>query len=93
MVDAPRAHDQVPRQPRQRRPVRGGGVCHSPTELLCREPQVRAMKARVVGPRRQRPKAPASSTLERLGCLLGLSVAPIAREGDPANVRRRRLRQ
>eukprot|EP00969_Alexandrium_andersonii_P171563 7583436-Alexandrium_andersonii.AAC.1 len=34
MVDAPRAHNQVPRQSDQRRPVCGGGVCHPPAELL-----------------------------------------------------------
>eukprot|EP00969_Alexandrium_andersonii_P329861 14577470-Alexandrium_andersonii.AAC.1 len=45
MVAAPRARDQVARQPDQRRPVRGGGVWHSPAQLLRREPQVRAIQA------------------------------------------------
>eukprot|EP00969_Alexandrium_andersonii_P193434 8543206-Alexandrium_andersonii.AAC.1 len=79
MVDAPRARDQIPRQPDQRRPVRGGWVCHSPAELLRREPQVGAIQAEVVGPCRQCPKAPARGALERLGCLFGLSVPAIAR--------------
>eukprot|EP00969_Alexandrium_andersonii_P347014 15341881-Alexandrium_andersonii.AAC.1 len=45
-VDAPRAHDQVERQPDQSCPVRGGRGRHSPAELLSREPQVRAIEAK-----------------------------------------------
>eukprot|EP00969_Alexandrium_andersonii_P074917 3304735-Alexandrium_andersonii.AAC.1 len=92
MVDAPRAHDQASGQPGQRRPISGGRVRHSPA-LLSREPQVRAIKAKVVGSCCQRPKAPACGTLKRLGCLFSLCVAPIARKGDPADVRTRRLQQ
>eukprot|EP00969_Alexandrium_andersonii_P151589 6701742-Alexandrium_andersonii.AAC.1 len=46
VVDAPRAHDQVPSQSDQRRPVRGGGARHSPAEFLSRKPQVRAVKTK-----------------------------------------------
>eukprot|EP00969_Alexandrium_andersonii_P000394 17415-Alexandrium_andersonii.AAC.1 len=46
VVDALWAHDQVPIQPDQHRPIRGGGVRHFAAELLSREPQVRAIKAK-----------------------------------------------
>eukprot|EP00969_Alexandrium_andersonii_P240356 10610494-Alexandrium_andersonii.AAC.1 len=39
VVDAPRAHDQVPGQSDQRRLIRGGGARHSPAEFLSRKPQ------------------------------------------------------
>eukprot|EP00969_Alexandrium_andersonii_P109906 4849017-Alexandrium_andersonii.AAC.1 len=45
-VDAPRAHDQIRSQSGQRRPIRGRGVRHLAAELLSREPQVRAIKAK-----------------------------------------------
>eukprot|EP00969_Alexandrium_andersonii_P087641 3866725-Alexandrium_andersonii.AAC.1 len=39
VVDTPRAHDQVPSQSGQRRPVCGGGVRHFAAEFLSREPR------------------------------------------------------
>eukprot|EP00969_Alexandrium_andersonii_P332287 14684212-Alexandrium_andersonii.AAC.1 len=39
MVDAPRAHDQIPRQPDQRCPIGRGGGRPFAAGLLSREPQ------------------------------------------------------
>eukprot|EP00969_Alexandrium_andersonii_P335948 14848484-Alexandrium_andersonii.AAC.1 len=45
VVDGPRAHDQVARQPVRSCPIRGGGGRRLLAELLSREPQLRAVKA------------------------------------------------
>eukprot|EP00969_Alexandrium_andersonii_P225332 9952283-Alexandrium_andersonii.AAC.1 len=45
VVDVPRAHDQIPRQADQRRPIRGRRV-RIEAELLNREPRAGAAKAK-----------------------------------------------
>eukprot|EP00969_Alexandrium_andersonii_P310142 13705223-Alexandrium_andersonii.AAC.1 len=80
MVDAPRAHDQVPDQPDQHCPIRGSGGRHPPAALLSCERQARAIQAKVVCPRCQRPKTLACSGVEGLCAVLGNRLASVTWE-------------
>eukprot|EP00969_Alexandrium_andersonii_P230336 10171997-Alexandrium_andersonii.AAC.1 len=65
-VNAPGPDHQVANQAGQGRPVCGQGGRHPPAALLSCKAQVRAIHAKVIRPRRQRPKTQACSRAEWL---------------------------